>query len=137
MKLLAHLITQKKIQIKPCASALPCAFLATHGKASLCRVPDGMRMAKIQAHGKIRVSGSGGPYSTVFYTNISNEIKEKDDKANKYERLRRVMHTTAPAALVARTLLVIYIAGSQALFKEATYDRTDSDEEYNRPNQLR
>ena len=47
------------------------------------------------------------------------------------------MHTTAPAALVARTLLVIYIAGSQALFKEATYDRTDSDEEYNRHNQLR
>jgi len=42
------------------------------------------------------------------------------------------MHTTAPAVLVTRTLLVIYIAGSQALFKEATYDRTDSDEEYNR-----
>ena len=23
---------------------------------------------------------AGGPFSTLFYTNISNEIKEKDDK---------------------------------------------------------
>ena len=59
-------------------------------------------------------------------TLISNEIKEKDDKANEYERLRLQLWLHGPL-----------VAGSQALFKEATYDRTDSDDEYNRHNQLR
>ena len=42
----------------PCVWCLPCVFLQTHGKSSVCHVPEKMDTAKILAHGELVFSGS-------------------------------------------------------------------------------
>jgi hypothetical protein len=47
-----------RLYSKRTAKILCRAYCMTHGKEALCRAPDKRRTAKIETHGKGRVSGS-------------------------------------------------------------------------------